>query len=45
MEKSTLDLYRKAKKKMGYGECYSNSEESDLLAKARTNSLNLNELS
>ena len=42
-EKSSLYLYREAKLKMGYEECYSNNYRSELLAKARTNSLQLAE--
>ena len=41
--KKSLYLYRSEKIKMGYDECYSNSYKSELLAKARTNSLQLAE--
>ena len=42
-EKKSLYLYIKEKSKMGYEECYSNNYRSELLAKARTNSLQLAE--
>ena len=42
-EKKSLYYYMVEKKKMGYDECYSNSYKSELLAKARTNSLQLAE--
>merc|ERR1712030_142145 len=42
-EKSSLYLYIEEKKRMGYDECYTNSFQSELLAKARTNSMQLSE--
>ena len=42
-EKSTLYIYREAKKKIRYEDCYSNSYQSEILAKARTNTLQLEE--
>ena len=41
--KSTLHLYKEAKLAIGYDECYSNTNASEYLAKARTNSLKLAE--
>ena len=40
-EKKSLYLYREEKEKMKYEECYTNTFRSELLAKARTNSLQL----
>ena len=40
-EKKSLYLYREEKVKMSYEECYSNTYKSELLAKARTNSMQL----
>merc|ERR1711984_21163 len=42
-DKKSLYMYREEKDKMGYEECYSNTFRSELLAKARTNSLQLAE--
>ena len=42
-DKKSLYMYREEKNKMGYDECYSNTFRSELLAKARTNSLQLAE--
>ena len=39
--KSSLYMYKEEKKKMGYEECYNNTYQSELLAKARTNSMQL----
>ena len=41
--KSTMKWYLEAKMKIKYDECYSNSKTSSYLAKARTNSLHLQE--
>ena len=40
-EKKSLYLYREEKTRMSYEECYSNTFKSELLAKARTNSMQL----
>ena len=43
LHKPTLKLYREGKPKIQYDLCYSNSTNSDFLAKARTNTLHLEE--
>ena len=43
MHKPTLKWYREGKFKIQYDFCYSNSTNSDFLAKARTNTLHLEE--
>merc|ERR1712030_166509 len=42
-EKETLKWYKKGKEKKGYEECYRNTLSSRLLAKARTNTLQVEE--
>ena len=42
-EKSSLYMYKEEKRKMGYEDCYNNTYQSELLAKARTNSMQLAE--
>ena len=42
-EKETLKWYRRGKKKIGYEMCYKNTFSARLLAKARTNTLQLEE--
>ena len=42
-EKDTLKWYRRGKKKIGYEMCYRNTFSARLLAKARTNTLQLEE--
>ena len=43
MNKSTMKYYREAKPYIGYDDCYRNNVNSDYLAKARTNCLQLQE--
>ena len=43
LNKPTLQWYREAKLYIGYGNCYRNNWNSEYLAKARTNSLQLEE--
>ena len=43
LSKSILKWYREAKLYIGYDECYNNSKASEYLAKARMNSLQLEE--
>ena len=43
LHKPTLQWYREGKLYIGYDYCYSNNASSDYLAKARTNSLQLEE--
>ena len=42
-EKETLKWYRRGKKKIGYDKCYRNTQSSKLLARARTNTLQVEE--
>ena len=42
-EQTTLQWYNEAKRYIGYDECYRNNKNSEYLAKARTNSLQLEE--
>ena len=42
-EKETLKWYKKGKNKIGYDECYRNTFSSKLLARARTNTLQVEE--
>ena len=42
-EKDTLKWYRRGKKKIGYEMCYRNTYNSKLLARARTNTLQVEE--
>ena len=43
LNKPTLQYYREAKLYIGYDDCYRNNVNSDYLAKARTNCLQLQE--
>ena len=43
LNRSTMKWYREAKMRIKYDECYSNSKASRYLARARTNSLQLQE--
>ena len=42
-EKDTLKWYRRGKKKIGYDNCYINTQSAKLLARARTNTLQVEE--
>ena len=42
-EKETLKWYRRGKNKIGYDNCYINTQGSKLLARARTNTLQVEE--
>ena len=42
-EKETLKWYKRGKKKIGYDNCYRNTQSSKLLARARTNTLQVEE--
>ena len=43
MNKSTMTYYREGKPYIGYDDCYRNNVNSDYLAKARTNCMQLQE--
>merc|ERR1712030_91749 len=43
-EKDTMKWYKNGKKKIGYEECYRNSMSSKIYAKARTNTLQVEEV-
>merc|ERR1711984_1218 len=43
-EKETMKWYKNGKKKIGYEECYRNSMSSKIFAKARTNTLQVEEV-